>query len=42
MHRLADQFDVVIFRSLRDAPACEEVLDTCLQVLSPDACRAYG
>src|SRR2546428_1811811 len=36
MHRLADQFDVVIFRSLRDAPSCEEVLDACLQVLSPE------
>src|SRR5437763_11737123 len=33
MHRLADQFDVVIFRSLRDAPSCEEVLDECLRVL---------
>ncbi len=36
MHRLADQFDVVIFRSLRDAPSCEEVLEACLQVLSPE------
>src|SRR5207302_2435731 len=36
MHQLADQFDVVIFRSLRDAPSCEEVLDACLQVLSPE------
>src|SRR5258708_29455134 len=36
MHRLADQFDVVNFRSLRDAPSCEEVLDACLQVLSPE------
>src|SRR5258707_7462351 len=36
MHRLADQFDVVIFRSLRDAPSCEEVLNACLQVLSPE------
>src|SRR6202011_1050227 len=36
MHRLADQFDVVIFRALRDAPSCEEVLDACLQVLSPE------
>src|SRR2546421_3307966 len=36
MHRLADQFDVVIFRSLRDAPSCEAVLDACLQVLSPE------
>ncbi len=36
MHRLADQFEVVIFRSLRDAPSCEEVLEACLQVLSPE------
>src|SRR5205807_2928372 len=37
MHRLAAQFDVVIFRSLRDAPSCEEVLEACLQVLAPEA-----
>src|SRR5437879_1545246 len=37
MHRLADQFDVVIFRSLRDAPSCEEVLEACLQVLAPES-----
>src|SRR5258706_12257075 len=36
MHRLADHFDVVIFRSLRDAPSCEEVLVACLQGLSPE------
>src|SRR6266852_4756182 len=36
MHRLADQFDVVIFRSLRDVPSCEALLDACLQVLSPE------
>src|SRR5437016_5373199 len=35
MHRLADQFDVVIFRSLRDAPSCEALLDECLRVLTP-------
>jgi len=27
-----DQFDVVILRSLRDAPSCEEVLDACRDV----------
>src|SRR2546421_6009628 len=37
MHRLAQHFDVVIFRSLRDAPSCEEVLEACLQVLSPES-----
>src|ERR1700730_10348972 len=36
MHRLADHFDVVLFRSLRDAPSCEEMLEACLQVLSPE------
>src|SRR3989454_1038307 len=36
MHRLAEHFDVVIFRSLRDAPSCEALLETCLQVLSPE------
>jgi len=35
MHRLADQFDVVIFRSLRDSPSCEALLDACLRVLTP-------
>src|SRR2546421_4184523 len=37
MHRLAQHFEVVIFRSLRDAPSCEELLEACLQVLSPEA-----
>src|SRR5262249_12810670 len=30
-------FEVVIFRSLRDAPSCETLLDECLQVLSPQS-----
>ena len=30
-------FEVVIFRSLRDAPSCEALLDDCLQVLSPQS-----
>lgn len=33
--RLAEHFEVIIFRSLRDTPALEELLDDCLQVLSP-------
>ncbi len=37
MHRLAEHFEVVIFRSLRDAPSCEELLEACLQVLSPES-----
>src|SRR5256886_1762620 len=36
MHRLAEHFDVVIFRSLRDAPTCEALLEAYLQVLSPE------
>ena len=36
MHRLAEHFEVVIFRSLRDAPSCEALLEACLQVLSPE------
>src|SRR2546425_8568533 len=34
MHRLAAHFEVVLFRSLRDAPAFEALLESCLQVLS--------
>ncbi len=32
-------FDVVIFRSLRDAPLCEVLLDDCLRGLSPQLLR---
>ena len=35
MYQLAAHFEVVIFRSLRDAPSCDVLLDDCLQVLSP-------
>jgi hypothetical protein len=35
VYRLAEHFEVVIFRSLRDAPSCEALLDGCLRVLSP-------
>lgn len=34
MHRVADQFDAVIWRSLRDAPPCEPVLDQLLRILA--------
>src|SRR5947209_3539799 len=37
MHLVAERFEVVIWRSLRDAPACEALLDECLQVLAPQA-----
>src|SRR5213080_4152330 len=35
MHRLAVHFQVVLFRSLRDAPACETLVEECLKVLAP-------
>ncbi|MBA2677513.1 MAG: NACHT domain-containing protein [Ktedonobacteraceae bacterium] len=35
MHQVAAQFDVVIWRSLRDAPSCEALVDACLQILAP-------
>jgi WD40 repeat protein/transcriptional regulator with XRE-family HTH domain len=39
MHRVAERFEVVIWRSLRDAPACETLLDECLQALAPQTLR---
>ena len=39
MHRVAPHFEVVIWRSLRDAPACEALLDDCLQMLAPQPLR---
>ncbi len=36
MHRLAECFEVVIWRSLRDLSMYAELLDGCLQVLSPN------
>ncbi len=38
MHQLATHFQFVIFRSLRDAPSCEVLLDDCLQLLSSQPC----
>jgi len=35
MHQVAPHFEVVIWRSLRDAPSCEAILDECLQVFAP-------
>src|SRR6266702_4098401 len=37
MQQLAGHFDVVLFRSLRDAPDCSALLDACLQVLAPES-----
>jgi WD40 repeat protein len=34
MRQVAPAFDAVIFRSVRDAPACQDLLADCLQVLS--------
>ena len=39
MHRVAEDFEVVIWRSLRDVPSCEALLESCLQVLAPQALR---
>jgi len=39
MHRVAEHFEVVIWRSLREAPTFEELLGECLQVLVPQALR---
>jgi WD40 repeat protein/transcriptional regulator with XRE-family HTH domain len=35
MRRMAAHFQVVIFRSLRDAPSCETLVEECLKVLAP-------
>jgi transcriptional regulator with XRE-family HTH domain len=35
MHQVAEHFEVVLFRPLRDAPSCEVLLADCLQLLSP-------
>jgi hypothetical protein len=39
MHQVARQFEVVIWRSLRDAPECSALVDACLQVLAPHLLR---
>ncbi|HEX6478200.1 MAG TPA: LuxR C-terminal-related transcriptional regulator [Ktedonobacteraceae bacterium] len=39
MHQVASHFEVVLWRSLRDAPNCEALLDDCLRVLSPQPLR---
>jgi WD40 repeat protein len=36
MHQLAPHFEVVLWRSLRDAPACDGLLEDCLRVLAPE------
>ena len=39
MHQVAPHFEIVLWRSLRDAPTCEVLLEDCLQVLAPEALR---
>ena len=39
MQGVAQHFEVVIWRSLRDAPTCDVLLDGCLQVLAPQVLR---
>src|SRR2546421_3320420 len=36
MHQVAEQFQVVLFRSLRDAPPCQAMLPDCRHMLSPE------
>src|SRR5258707_1947933 len=40
MHQVAPAFQSVVFRSLRDAPPCQDLLADCLQVLSPQTLSA--
>ena len=37
MHQVAHQFEVIIWRSLRNRPSCEVLINDCLQVLAPQA-----
>src|SRR6266852_1855063 len=39
MHRVAAQLEVVLWRSLRDAPGFSALMDGCLQVLAPNLLR---
>src|SRR5712691_584223 len=36
MHQVASSFQAVVFRSVRDAPTCQDLLADCLQVFSPE------
>jgi len=42
MHQLANHFQVVIWRSLRDLPTCAALLDEILQVLAPETFHDMG
>ena len=37
MQQMAGHFEVVLFRSLRDAPSCGALLESCLSVLAPES-----
>ncbi len=39
MHQVAEHFEVIIWRSLRDLPTCEILLEDLLQVLAPETFR---
>ncbi len=39
MHRVAERFEVVIWRSLRDLPSCEVLLNDLLRALAPQVFR---
>ncbi len=39
MRQVAPHFEIVLWRSLRDAPTCEALLEDCLQVLAPEVLR---
>ncbi len=36
MHQVSHHFEVVIWRSLRDAPDCETLVNGCLEILAPE------
>ncbi len=36
MHQVAQHFEVVIWRSLRDTPNCETLVNECLEILAPE------
>ena len=40
MHQVAPAFQSVVFRSIGDAPPCQDLLADCLQVLSPEPLSA--
>lgn len=37
MQQLAEHFEVVLFRSLRNAPSCDALLESCLSVFAPES-----